>query len=329
MIGRAVRTALTITAGVVLMLGGFGDAPAALGAADAYPTRTITIYTPFAAGSTNDIEARVLALGLRDVFHQPVIVVNAPGASGGVALTQVETRPADGYSLLLDTRTLSFILASGDAHYAVKDVAAIVRLDGEALSLFVRSSSPFRSLADFVQAAKASPGKLVIGGPGVVEVNHQAEVEFADAAGIDVAWVPFAGGGQVVTAVLGGHLDAGMTAPSNALGNVQAGTMRYLALAAKPPYTPLPTAPTFTGAGYPLVEYVWRGVVTRSGVPDPVLARLATGIDTVRHTAAWAEFEKKYAQVDLFLGPSAFQTYLEREVEATAAIAKRLSQGHK
>jgi tripartite-type tricarboxylate transporter receptor subunit TctC len=308
-------------AALVLLL---APGPARAAGSD-YPDRPITILAPFGAGSTVDVEARFLAEALRQRLHQPVVVVDVPGGSGGVALDQLESQPADGYTLLLCTRTISFLLASGEVKWTLADLVGVMRLNGEAAGFYASTAGPYRNLADFVKAAKANPGKLAIGGPEAVSINHQVEIEFADAAGIDVNWVPFKSGTEVTAAVLGGHIDAGIAAASNALDQVRAGGMRFLAVAAKPPYQPYPDAPTFEQGRYPVVEYVWRGILAKAGTPPATVAAIVAAVNAVRASPEWADFSKHEAQVDLYMGTRDFQAYFAKEVSATTQLAKRMA----
>ena len=294
-----------------------------------FPTRAITILAPFGAGSTVDVEARFLAEQLRARLHQPVVVVDVPGGSGGVALDQLEAQPADGYTLMLCTRTISFLLASGEVKWTPADLVGVMRLNGEAAGFYVPTAGPYHTLADFVKAAKANPGKLAIGGPEAVSINHQVEIEFADAAGINVHWVPFASGTEVTAAALGGHIDGGIAAASNALAQVQAGTMRFLAVAAKPPYQPYPAAPTFAQGKYPVVEYVWRGILAKAGTPPDTVAAIVAAVNAVRASPEWADFRTHEAQVDLYMNTRDFQAYLTKEVASTAQLAKRMAEESK
>jgi tripartite-type tricarboxylate transporter receptor subunit TctC len=290
-----------------------------------YPTRTITILAPFGAGSTVDVEARFLAQALRERLHQPVVVVDVPGGSGGVALDQLEAQPADGYTLMLCTRTISFLLASGQVKWTPADLIGVMRLNGEAAGFYAPTAGPYKTLADFVKYAKANPGKASIGGPEAVSINHQVEIEFADAAGINVNWVPFVSGTEVTAAALGGHIDAGIAAASNALDQVHAGTMRFLAIAAKAPYQPYTDAPTFEQGGYPVVEYVWRGILAKAGTPPATVAAIVAAVNAVRASPDWADFSKREAQVDLYMNTRDFQAYLEKEVASTTQLAKRMA----
>ena len=307
----------------------FGMSGSARAAASDYPSHPITILVPFAAGSTVDVQARMMALALRDRLHQPVVVVDAPGGSGGVSLEQLESHPADGYTFLLTTRTISFLLASGEVKYTAADIIGVMRLNGEAAGLFVKTDSPYKNLGDLVKFAKANPGKLSFGGPETVSINHQVETEFADAAGIKINWVPFNGGSEVVTNVLGGHVDAGIAAASNALSSVQGGSMRYLALAAKHPYAPYPQAPTFDQFGYPIVEYVWRGFIAKAGTPPDVLATFVNAVNAVRAAPEWTDFLKRESQVDLYMNTAQFQAYLTKEIADTVKLSKRLQEESK
>ena len=294
-----------------------------------FPTRAITILAPFGAGSTVDVEARFLAENLRERLHQPVVVVDVPGGSGGVALDQLEAQPADGYTLIFGTRTLSFLLASGQVKWTPADLVAVMRVNGEAAGFYVPTSGSYKTLADFVKYAKANPGKAAIGGPEAVSINHQVEIEFADAAGIDVHWVPFASGTEVTAAALGGHIDGGLAAASNALDQVRAGTMRFLAVAAKPPYAPYPDAPTFTQSRYPVVEYVWRGFFAKAGTPPETVAAIVSAVNAIRATPQWADFMNHEAQVDLYQNTRDFQAYFAKEVASTTQLAKRMADESK
>ena len=305
---------------LLLALGtsGYADTP--------FPDHALTLYVPYPGGSVADIEARALAQGLHGELHQPVTVIDAPGANNEIALNDLEAKPADGYSMILVVTNFAYLLADPKATYKADAVSAVARLTGDAQALYVGEKSPFKTLPEFVQYAKAHPNALSVAGTDTAGIGHDTFERFVAAAGVKIKYIPYNGGTTQLAAVLGGHVDAGLVSASNVIPNAQGHILRILALSAGGAYRPMPQAPTFAQYGYKVVTYIWRGIFTRSGVPPAALETLNQAIRTTTKSAAWRDYMAKNFQVDLFQSSKEFQKSFEGDVAAAAAYLKRATK---
>lgn len=292
-----------LIATVAAMWGAAGPARA-----QGYPTRPITIYSPAAAGSASDVQARVLARLLGGILKEAVNVVDMSGGSGAVAETQLEQRPADGYTLLFEPASqLAYTVANKMIPYKFTDFAAVAGVGGDAVSLVVRRDDhSFHSLPQFVAYARAHPGKLTIGGFGAVGQFKQTYSDLMHSAKITARYIPYNGGAKLVVALLGRQINAAVTAPSNVVNNHQ---LRVLAVATKTTFKPLPSMPTFVQSGYRVTQPVTRGFYARSETPGTVLPKLASAVAVALKAPQWQNFAKKEVIETKFMGPKAWQAY--------------------
>src|SRR3989449_1942770 len=214
-----------------------------------YSSMRLTMVVPFPPGGVADIVGRPLAAGMNHVLKQPVVVVNRTGAGGAVGMASVAKAPADGYTLLMSLSSISIFPVSDRINgkppaYELKDFAPVALVTADPTVLVVRADSRYKTLKDFVDAAKANPGKINYSSSGVYGTLHVAMEIFANAAGIRLFHVPYQGGGPAVTALLGGQVEALASGPPAANRPVKGGKMRALARSSdkRPPL--LPQSPT-------------------------------------------------------------------------------------
>src|SRR5688572_19290530 len=195
---------------ISLFLCGFAFALAA--AAQDYPNKPITMIVPFTPGGVADIVGRPLAASMEKTLKQPVVVVNRTGAGGAVGMTAAAKAAPDGYTILTTLSSVSIFPVSDPingkpAPYELADFAPIALLTADPTVLVVRAESPYKTIQDFIAAAKASPGKINYSSSGVYGTLHVAMEMFANAAGIRLFHVPYQGGGPALTALLGGQVE--------------------------------------------------------------------------------------------------------------------------
>src|SRR2546421_12922943 len=215
-----------IRAGLIVTLAFVGSA-----FAQDYPTKPITMVVPFPPGGVAEIVGRPLASVMEKTLKQPVILINRPGAGGAVGMASVAKAPPDGYTLLVGLSSISIFPVSERINgkqppYELKDFAPIALVTADPTVLVVRADGPYKTVKDFVDAAKANPGKINYSSSGVYGTLHVAMEIFANAAGIKLFHVPYQGGGPAVTALLGGPGEALAPGPAAALGPDQGGKMR-------------------------------------------------------------------------------------------------------
>src|SRR5258707_6168598 len=170
--------------------------------------------------------------------------------------------------------------------YELRDFAPIALVTADPTVLVGRADGPYKTVKDFVDAAKANPGKINYSSSGVYGTLHVAMEIFADAAGIKLFHVPYQGGGPAVTALLGGQVEALASGPAAAIGQIKGGKMRALASWSTKRLDLLPEIPTFSELGYDAEIYIWSGVVAPVATTAPILVRLRDALPHAAHSAA-------------------------------------------
>jgi tripartite-type tricarboxylate transporter receptor subunit TctC len=265
-----------------------------------YPTKPITMIVPFPPGGVADIVGRPLAASMEKTLGQPVVVLNRAGAGGAVGMTAAAKADPDGYTILMALSSISIFPVSDpmqgkQAPYQISDFVPIALVTADPTVLMVSASSPYKTVADFVAAAKANPGKINFSSSGIFGTLHVAMEMFAGAAGIQLFHVPYQGGGPAVRALLSGEVQALASGPAAAIGQIQAGKMRALAGWGAKRLALMPELPTFKELGYKDVEfYIWAGVVAPAATPAEAQHKLRAA---VRAAVADPQFSGAMAKV--------------------------------
>ena len=252
-------------------------APSAF-AQGAYPNRTINMVVGFAPGGGTDTVARIVAKKVGDSVGQTVIVENKAGAGGTVAVHQVAKSPPDGYTIVLanvGSLAVAPYLIAKLPYDPLRDLAPLTMAVEFPNVLVVQPSMPAKTLAEFVQLAKASPGTIGYGSSGIGGIGHLAGALLGIVADIDIVHVPYKGGGPAMQDLLGGQIPAMIATPPTALPHVKAGKIRALATTGAARAALMPDVPTVAESGYPGYEATnWYAYLAPAGTPKDVLARL-------------------------------------------------------
>ena len=246
-------------ASLALLLGAPGDASAQA----KYPTKTIEVVVPFAPGGGTDNMMRMIT-GIMEENKwspQPINVNNRPGGSGTIGYSYLISKKGDSHVVAGATPMIVSGKLQGRLpgnHRDAMTVLMIVAIDE--LMLSVRSESPYKTVEEFVAAARAKPGQLTVGGTGTHNEDHIFAHLFEQAAKIKLKYVPFNSGGEVTAALMGGHIDAGIMNPNEIDAQVEAGKAKNLAVAAKKRMTGAPDVPTFAEKGFP---FYWEQMRAR------------------------------------------------------------------
>ncbi len=253
-------------------------------AQDAYPSKPITMVVPFPPGGVAELVGRPLAAVMQPLLKQPIVLVNRPGAGGAVGMASVAKGAADGYTILMGLSSISIFPVSDRINgktpaYELADFAPIALITADPTILVVRSDGPYKTVKDFVEAAKANPGKINYSSSGVYGTLHVAMEIFANAAGIELFHVPYQGGGPAVTALLGGQVQASAQGPAAAIGQIRGGKFRALAGWGSERLKLLPELPTFKELGYDAEFYIWTGVFVPAATPPAIISKLRSGAD--------------------------------------------------
>ena len=246
-------------------------------AADAYPSKPVKILVGYSAGGAVDAIARSVGQRMSAILGQPVVVENKPGAGTNIAVKSLTSSTPDGYTLLLAANALAvnpslFEPAPYDLERDITPVALVGRVP---VVFTVREGSPIKTLPELVAAAKARPGGVTVATPGNGSTPHLAMELFQHTAGLSLRHVPYKGGAQAITDVLGGHVDVVAVNALEVLPLVKSGKLKVLAVMSTERSAVLPGVPTVAESGYPGFESsVWYGFVAPAGLPKPVLAML-------------------------------------------------------
>jgi tripartite-type tricarboxylate transporter receptor subunit TctC len=313
-----------------MMLSGWTSALAALAvvaapaAAQQFPSRAMTILCWSAPGSPVDVYARTLAKLLTTELGQNVVVDNRTGGSGIVMVNALLRAPADGYTIAANTITLAALFSEPNVTFKPDDLQMIARSQVDPYGLVVHTSTPFKSIDEFVAYARKKPGFVNVGGPFAMSGHRVAWEVFAEMAKIKTTWVPYQGGGPALTAIAGGHVDAAATNPGNVKPMIDAGKVRVIAVSSERRLEDFPNVPTYKERGWELVRYQWRGIMAKAGTPKPVLERLVGAIQKAQQTPEWKTYLKQVTQLDGFQGPDAFRGQLIEDMREMDAVKKKL-----
>ncbi|TSD53201.1 tripartite tricarboxylate transporter substrate binding protein [Variovorax sp. KBS0712] len=246
-------------------------------AAATYPSKPIHFVVPFPPGSGTDVGARFFARKLGELAGQPVIVENRAGANGFIAVKAVTSAPADGYTLLMgsnSTLATNVALFKQLPYDPVKDLAPVSTLMRSPIVLMVPANSPYKTLKDLIDAARAKPGQRTYAS-GSAAYQLMGEL-FADKAGIQLLNVPYKGAPDAVNATLSGQTDLGFSDITATMELLRGGKIRALAIAADQRLAGLPDVPTAQEQGIGgFSADTWTGVAVAANTPKPVVDKLS------------------------------------------------------
>ncbi|PFG06790.1 tripartite tricarboxylate transporter substrate binding protein [Bacillus sp. es.034] len=256
-----------------------------------FPTKPATLIVPYSAGGGTDAVGRAIASAAEEHLGQSIGVVNKTGGGGAVGMSEGANSKPDGYTMTMITAEVTMLPHLGLTPITYKDFKPIAQFNFDPSSLVVPADSPYNTIDDFLNDAKAKPGKIRIGNGGTGAAGHLSAVAMGDAVGAEFSHVPFDGGAPAVTAVLGGHVEAVVVQPPEVLAQVKAGKLKILGIMAKDRLDILPDVPTFKEAGYDFGEIgVWRGVTVPKDTPDEVVAILTDAFTKAAEEPKFKEF---------------------------------------
>ena len=251
--------------------------PSSEALAQAYPNRPVRIVSPFAAGGSNDVIARIVAQKLGQPLGQSVIVDNRAGA-GGVIGTEFSAKSApDGYTLIMATNATFAIAAALRAlpYDPVKDFAPIGLVGVSPYIVLVNPSLPVKTIKQLVALAKARPGELEFGSGGVGTPGHLAGEMLKTMTGIKMTHIPYKAGSQALTDLLGGHIAVTFSTTITSTQLIRSGRVRTLAVTTSKRLAAFPDIPTVSESGVPGYEFVlWLGLAAPAGTPNAIVRQL-------------------------------------------------------
>lgn len=289
-----------------------------------FPARPVHLFVPYAAGGGVDILARTLGDAVSRQWGQSVIVENRPGAGGVVASQALVTAAPDGYTLM--------VVASGHAtnpflypklpYDTFKDFTPISILASSPNILVVRADSPFKTLADVIAQAKAKPGSLSYGQSGNGTSTHLAGELLKKLAGFDMSAIPYKGGAPAINDLLGGQIPMSFNNAPEALGQLQAGTLRALAVTTtrRSPFLPNVPAISETVPGYD--TEVWWGLLGPAGMPADLVVKISGDFVAALNTGPVKERLAKFGASPIGSSPQALDAKIHADYDKWGPIIK-------
>ena len=291
--------------------------------ANSWPVKPIRAFIPFAAGSATDIIPRAVFDRVGPALGQPIVVENRGGAGGALGVGEVTRAEPDGYTILADSSALTIApyIVPNLPYDTEKDLAAVIPLGKNANVLVVNPVKGWKTAQDLVAAAKANPGSLNYGSAGVGTATHVSAERFRVSAGFEAAHIPYKGGAEALTDLLGGRIDFYYCPISTALPLIRDGRLTALAVSTPTRAADLPDIPTSIEAGYPHSDYtVWYGIFMPRQTPREVIQRFYSVAADVLQTPVMKQKLAQLAVDPLPMTPDQFDKYVADELAANRKL---------
>lgn len=297
-------------------------APAAA-LAQAFPAaKPIELVVPFVAGTAPDAVARGLAEGMGRQLGQSVVVVNKPGAGGAIGYKYVQSAKPDGYTLVLNSNSVSTGFHGGMMPFDYTAFDSLARVTVEFPVLAVRADSPLANLKDATTYVRQNPGAWRVGSTSIGSHMHLTSLSFFNDQNAEVTHVPFATSGHV-TSLLGGHIDAVVTLPGSVAGQVKAGQLKVLGVLGSTREPVFATVPTALEQGIKYQSDLWRGIAAPKGLPPAVAARLEDAIAKAVASPEFKQLSEKVGFLPAYQNSDAFTRMIAADDAQIAALMKK------
>ena len=294
-------------------------------AAQSYPARPIHVVIGFTPGAASDVIGRTFARGAESVLGQQIVAENKPGAGSTIAAQYVARAANDGYTLFVPAlSTLTYQIANPDVTIDVRnDFAAVSPLARGTIVLTVNPDLKVKTVAELIALAKQKPGELLFGSVGKGTLPHLCAELLAQRAGIKMTHVPYPGTPQVTTDLVAGRINLTFNILSSALGQIAAGQLIALAVAADKRTNALPDVPTMAEAGMADFDTsLWLGLLAPAGTPRPVVDKLNDAARKAMHAPAAVELLAKQGYDPLDMSPDAFAAFIRSEFTRWSDVAR-------
>ena len=310
--------------GLIVAALGAAALPAAAQTAAGFPSKPIRILVPFTAGSGADSSSRYYGEALGKLLGQQVVVENRPGGSGVVAVQAVRAAPADGHSILMGSNSPAVVNAITVKDLPYDPFKHLRPLYGIAISpvaFAVKAESPYKTMADLVTATRNARKPLQLG-------NYSAGYQLVAAwlgssTGLAVDHIPYKGGAQMLTDVVGGQLDVGVIDFTGTTELMKGGRLRVLAITAGQRDPKYPEIPTMKESGFPDFETgVWSAFFLRAETPDDIVEKLAAALHKAMTSEAGRNYQASLPSASLLMGPKELGEFQLREYQRFKKVAE-------
>jgi tripartite-type tricarboxylate transporter receptor subunit TctC len=314
------RRQLIQSAAGVAAVASFGS----LAQTSTFPSRPIKLLVAFPAGGPTDVTMRQLADNAGKILGQPVVVENKPGAGGTLPAQQLQTVPADGYTLAqIPLGVFRLPYTTKISWDPVKDINYILNVTGYAFGIVVPTDGPIKSWADFVAYAKANPGKLSYGSTGTLTSPHLTTELIAQKLGLQLNHVPYKGSADLNQALAGGHVMAGADSTGFA-PLVQAGKIRVLNTWGEKRLEKFPDAPTLRELGLDIVQASPFGIGAPRDTPPDVVRKLHDAFKKAMEDPSYVQALARYDMVPMYMGSAAYSKFAQETFATEKALVEKL-----
>jgi tripartite-type tricarboxylate transporter receptor subunit TctC len=291
--------------------------------AQEFPTKPVTLIIPFGPGGASDLTARAFFGAAHEYLGQPVIIQLKPGGGGAIASDIVAKAPPDGYTLLMGGPGPNTTLPAIEGRSrGPDDLAAICRINYNAMLTLVPANAPYKTIQEFIQYAKANPNKLrfghagIWGGPDLLWKSIQIK------AGITAKIIPYDGGAEALIALLGGHIDVACLFPTQSTPHIKSGKIRALAVSDSKRDPDFPDVPTLQEAGVDVVSVVWKGVLAPKATPRLIIDKLALAFKKMSEDKSSVAMIRQLGDNFHYMGPDELTKFWREEYEAHKELGK-------
>ena len=293
-----------------------------------YPSRAITIIVPYPPGGQGDVFARLIAERLTTRLKQTVVVDNKPGATGALG-TRIVTKAAnDGYTLLLGQTgeiAVNQSVVKSLGYDPVKDLKPIVLIGDGPLILAVPASSPYTSIQDLIQAARTKPGTISYASSGTATPGHLAAAALALGTKTQMSHVPYKGGGQALTDLMGGHVQFFFSSASAVMIHIASGKIKALAISSPQRQSALPQLPTVAETVVPGFSYsLWGGLFAPAGTSDDIVIQLNREVNSILAEPAFRNRLEGDGNTVRNNSPVQFTDFVARDINKYAGVTKAI-----
>ncbi len=293
--------------------------------AQGYPNKPVHVIISFTPGSSTDIVGRIVSQKLSEIWGQPVLAENRAGAGGSIGSNVVAKAAPDGYTLLVDSNahTVTPSIYAKLPYDTLKDFIDIAPLSVQPNVLVVNAASPYQTLMDLVNAAKAKPSAINWGHAGVGSGTHLNTEKFVAAAKIDVTQIPFKGTPEVIQAMLSGSVDCYWAPISAAIPHLKGGRVRALAVSTAKRNSQLPEVPTTGEAGVAGADApLWFGIWAPAGTPANVVAKISADTRKALADPGVRERLGNLGNDTMDMSPEEFTRFVRSEIDEYARVIK-------
>ncbi len=293
--------------------------------AQTWPTKPLRAIVPIAPGTITDVLPRIVFEQLASQLGQSIIVENRPGAGTTIAASLAAKAEPDGYTLFANSsaHTIAPALYPDLSYHPARDFAAVASLGILPAALVVSPAKGFKSVADFVAAARTRPGAMTFGSAGVGTATHLSAMRFQVSAGMQAVHVPFKGGPEIISEIIAGRIDFFLAPVANALPFVRDGKLAALVVNSNTRSTVLPEVPTTAEAGLVNAEYLfWIGLFVPAKTPPAIIDRLSREIRTALAMPKVREKLVALGVDPMDMTPKEFDAYVEKQIAADAELVK-------